>query len=99
MRTVTWTDDRNGYMHRSLVRDQDPDDAAPRGILQDPPSMEALDWESIKRDLHNALVGAGLCSWRDVQGQGGDRLRGAILAAMKRRLIVLYREAEHDYGS
>jgi len=94
MRLVNWTD-KHGYKHRSLVRDNDPDEMAPQGILQDPPSLDELPWEDIKRDIHNALVDAGLRSWRDVQERRG--LRGAILSAMKRRLVYLYREAEnHD---
>jgi hypothetical protein len=91
MRQVRWTD-KHGYNHRSLVRDDDPDEMASQGILQDPPNLDELDWEAIKRDIHNALVDAGLVSWRDVQERRG--LRGAILSSMKRRLIQLYREAE-----
>jgi hypothetical protein len=98
MRQVIWTD-KNGYKHRSLLRDQDPDDMASQGILQDPPSLEGMDWEAVKRDLHNTLVSAGLCSWRDVQARGAsDGLRGAILAAMKNKLIALYREVDNDYS-
>lgn len=93
MRVVTWTD-KNGYKHRSLVRDDDPDDMAEQGVLQDPPNLEELDWADIKMDLHNALVERGLFSWRNVQERGG--LRGAILSTMKRRLVYLYREAEND---
>lgn len=93
MRLVTWTD-QHGYKHRSLVRDGDPDEMAPQGILQDPPNLEGLDWEEVKRDLHNALVDTGMTSWSKVQG-GGD-LRGAILSAMKRKLVYLYREAENE---
>jgi len=93
MKAVTWTD-KNGYKHRSLVRDSDPDDAAEQGILQDPPNLEELDWEGVKRDLHNALVDTGLYSWRDVQQKQG--LRGPILSAIKRRLINLYREVYRE---
>jgi len=93
MKLVRWEDDR-GYKHRSLVRDDDPDEMAPQGILQDPPNLDELDWEAIKRDLHNGLVNSGLISWRNVQEIRG--LRGAILSAMKRRLVQLYREAEND---
>jgi len=91
MRLVQWTD-KHGYKHRSLVRDDDPDEMASQGILQDPPNLDELDWEAIKRDIHNRLVDAGLVSWRDVQEKRG--LRGAILSSMKRELIQLYREAE-----
>jgi len=94
MKLITWTD-KDGFQHRSWVRDQDPEEMAEQGILQDPPNLEALDWEGIKRDLHNALMDAGLYSWRDVQNQGAaDGLRGAILSSIKRRLITLYREAQ-----
>lgn len=93
MRIVTWTD-KHGYKHRSLVRDADPDDAAPMGIRQDPPNLEQMDWEGVKRDLHNTLVDMGLFSWREVQQRQG--LPGAILGAMRTRLITLYREAERD---
>jgi hypothetical protein len=91
MRIVKWTDD-HGYKHRSLVRDGDPDEMGPQGVLQDPPNLDELDWEGIKRDLHNSLVDIGLISWRNVQEVEG--LRGAILGAMKRRLVQLYREEE-----
>jgi hypothetical protein len=89
MKKVTWTD-RDGYKHCSLVRDEDPGDYPERGILQDPPNLDSLDWEGVKRDLHNALVDRGLYTWMDVQRREG--LRGAILSAMKKRLISLYRE-------
>ena len=55
MREVEWKD-RHGYRHRSLVRDTDPDSAAENGIRQDPPDLDLLDWEGIKRDIHNAMI-------------------------------------------
>lgn len=91
MRAVTWTD-KHGRRHRSLVRDDDPDEMAPQGVLCDPPNLEELDWEAIKIEIHNALLDAGLISWRDVQEKRG--LRGAILSPIKRRLVYLYRRAE-----
>lgn len=95
MREVIWTD-RRGWTHRSLVRDQDSDECAEQGILRDPPNLEEMDWEGIKKDLHNALATSGLYSWQDVQRRGAeDGLRGAILSAIKRRLINLYREASN----
>ena len=88
MRSVVWTD-RSGYKHRSWVRDGDPDYMAEQGVRQDPPSLDELDWEGVKRDLHNALVEAGIITWLDVQR--GD-VRALILKAMHRRLQALYRE-------
>lgn len=66
MRTVEW-EDRNGYRHRSLVRDTDPDDAAPNGILQDPPDLSGLDWTGIQRDMHNAMIERDIATWVDLQ--------------------------------
>ena len=93
MRLVTWTD-KNGYRHRSLVRDTDSDDAAAQGIRRDPPNLDELDWGQIKQDLHNLLVDMELYSWRDVQRR--QSLPGAILGAIRKKLITLYREAEHE---
>ena len=66
MRTVEW-EDRNGYRHRSLVRDTDHDSMAPNGILQDPPDLGLLDWEGIQRDMHNAMVERNIRTWGDLQ--------------------------------
>lgn len=89
MKAVIW-EDKHGYKHRSLVLDEDPDDAGPQGLPADPPNVRELDWEAIQRDLHNALVEMGAINWNDVQAKRLD-LRGAILRAMKTRLIELYR--------
>ena len=93
MRKVEWTDER-GYRFSSLIRDSDPDEMAAQGVLTGPPTLEELDWAGIKRDLHNGLMDAGLFTSRDLSEKRG--LRGAILSAMRKRLIYLYREAEHE---
>lgn len=93
MKTIIWVD-ADGYKHRSLLRDKDPDHLAKTaGIPADPPDLELLDWEGIKRDLNNVLVDRGLVSWSDVQAaQTG--LSSAIVSVIKRRLIYLYRHME-----
>ena len=91
MRRVEWTDKR-GYRHRALVRDEDPDSAAKHGLKLDPPSVGNLDWEGIKKDLHNALLDRGLIDWPAVQKAPRGSLTGAIIAVMRARLIALYRE-------
>ena len=93
MRRIVF-EDRYGKKHVSMVRDGDPDDAAPNGIILDPPDLERLDWEEIKRDLHNALVDAGLVTWADVQRKQG--LRVAILRAVRKKLVYLYREVDKE---
>jgi hypothetical protein len=90
MRLVHWID-KDGYDHQSLVRDKDPDSAAPKGIRQDPPDMNQVDWEAVKLELHNALIANGLITWKDVQLKGNG-VTGVILAVLRRRLVELYRE-------
>ena len=112
MRLVIWTD-QNGYKHRSLIRNSDPNDKAPEiGIPMDPPDLDKLNWEPVlkvapdldldefKRKLHNRLVQMSLITWKDVQRSqsgltsaimavGRDR---KILEALKRQLVMLYRQ-------
>ncbi len=90
MKIVMWTDDR-GYKHRSLLRDSDPDELAPKGIPQDPPDLDELDWEGLKKDLHNALVERGLATWEDVLAQQNG-VTSAIKQVFKRPMVYLYRD-------
>lgn len=89
MKIVVWTDG-GGYKRRSMLRDRDPDQMAPEGIPLDPPDLSQLDWEEIKRELHNALVDKGLSTWGDVQRQQNG-VTSSILSVMKRRVVALYR--------
>lgn len=90
MRLVHFTDER-GYKYVSMVRDSDPDESAPEGIIQGPPDVEFLDWDDIKRRLHNALVDRGLFDYNDlVRQQVG--VQGAILSTLKRPVVELYKE-------
>ena len=89
MRFVEWTDDK-GWLHRSVLRDGDPNELAPVGLASGVPDVNQLDWDAIRKDLNNNLHNRGLFTWEDVQEIGG--LQGAIMAVMRRRLIQLYRE-------
>lgn len=96
MRAVLWKDEK-GYKHRSLVRDEDPDSAAPEGILQDPPNIQALDWEEIKRNLHNQFVDRGIFDYHGlISAQNG--VTGAILAVLKSPVIALYKHRRQKSG-
>lgn len=89
MRTVIWTD-RKGYKHRSQIRDNDPDDAAPMGILLDPPDLHRIDWEGVMKDLHNAFVDTEVTTWSELQKK--QNLQNVIFRVIKRRIITLFRE-------
>lgn len=90
MKIVIWTDEK-GWRHRSVIKDDHDESMAPKGIQQDPPRVEDLNWEDIKRDLHNALVNRGLIGYRDIIRQQ-DGVTGAILAALRKPVIDLYKE-------
>jgi hypothetical protein len=90
MRSVEYKD-KDGYTRQTLVRDYDPDTAAPQGIPLDPPDLRALDIEGALRDLHNELAARKLYTWLDVQ-RAGNEVTASILAAFRRRVIALYRQ-------
>jgi len=91
MKTVEWTDD-DGYKHKSVVRDNDDPHVALEGMgmSQDPPDVTRIDWERVKRDLHNQLVVRGLVASSDVEAQQNG-VTGAVLAALRPQVLDLYR--------
>lgn len=96
MKLVQWTDDK-GYYRLSLLRDKDSDELAPQGLPYDPPDIDSLDWEKIKRDIHNLLVSNRLLNWKDVQ-QKQNGITSIVNATLKRELIILFRQSESDGG-
>ena len=91
MKIVDYTDEQGRRM-RSLLRDDDPPEWARqnRGIPQNPPDLELIDWQGVKIDLHNELAVRGLLSFEDVQRQQTG-LSAAIRAVLLPRLKKLYR--------
>lgn len=90
MREVAWMD-RHGYKHVSLIRDTDPDDMAEQGIPLAPPNVDRINWEEVKRELHNALIDHRMFGWQDVQ-RAQNALTGILVAVLKRKLVLLYRQ-------
>ena len=90
MNKVKWTDDQ-GYDHISLTKGK-PED----GIRLDVANVNNLDWEQIKRELHNRLVSAELFNWEDVQSKPG--LQGIIISSIKKHIIHEYKKVSKNYG-
>lgn len=88
MKLVTFTD-QNGYNHKSLLRDNDTDPAI--GLLQSPPDFTQLDWNEIARNIHNALLDAGLLTVNDVQIRQAD-FNKIILAKVGKKIFALYQQ-------
>ena len=93
MKTVLWTD-KDGYRHRSLIRDDDPESEAQRGLPQDPPDLHNVDWEGVIRDIHNKLVEGGVMSYQDLMGRRDVDLKMFIVSAVKPRVIAVLRSME-----
>jgi hypothetical protein len=89
MRCVNWTD-QNGYKHASLLRDGDSDALAKYGLPHDPPDLNQINWEDIKKEIWNKLVEQGLYTWSDVQRQG-NAIQGVLNSVVRSRIIALYR--------
>lgn len=97
MRTVEY-EDRAGYIRATLIRDDDPDEMAEQGIPLEPPDLELLDWEGIRRDIHNSLVHARLFTWQDVLKKQ-NAVGGIVARVIKRHIVRLYRfEDQHANG-
>lgn len=91
MNLVKWTDE-NGYEHQAWMRNGDKDPA--KGITHDPPDLNRLDWEEIKRNIHNALVNQNLVTWEDVQAKQ-NAIGGIILAEVRKPILALYRSNDN----
>lgn len=92
MRRVTYTD-RRGYKKVALVRDEDPDEAAARGLPLGPPDLSELDFEEVKREINNSLVSQGILSIRDLPRQPNG-ITIAVRQAMVHRIVALFKAQE-----
>ncbi len=93
MKILVW-EDEHGYKYRSLVRNGD--DSPEIGLPDNIPDLDQIDWEQVKKELHNRLTENELITWKDVQlSQNG--VTSAILSVLKRRIISLYKlEVKND---
>lgn len=71
-------EDKNGKLHRAVLRDNDPDDLADEGIPLDPPKIEDI-LEEAKIELHNELVKRELFDVKSI-----NRQKGALSSAVKK---------------
>lgn len=89
MKKVEWTDEK-GFKRGSLLREQDPEVLRESGVPIGPPNLDEVDWEGVKRDLHNRLYELGLFTWEDVVAKQNG-VTSAILSAFRKRIVTLYR--------
>ena len=90
MKLVMYSDP-NGFLHRAMLRDDMRSEQAEQGIPADPPDIiNGLDWEELKKNLHNHLVELGLFSIKDLQNN--NLIASAILTTFQRPITDLYRK-------
>jgi len=92
MKLIQWKAP-DGFYHLSLIRDGDSTNDAPQGLPQDPPDITQLNWREIQKTLHNELVVRRLITLEDITRSQGE-LTAAILTAIRRQVIALYRSAK-----
>jgi hypothetical protein len=89
MRLVIY-EDKDGWKCGSMIRDDDPDNYAPKGLPKNPPDLRDLDWDGIMREINNALVDRELFTWRDVQlSQNG--ITSIVNNIVRRKIVALYK--------
>lgn len=91
MRRIKWTDP-NGWIRCAMIRDSDPDESASKGIPCDPPDVNLIDWEAVKRDLHNLLTERELITMADIYRKS-EHIRSATQAVLYERLLELYKQS------
>lgn len=96
MRQVTYVD-RKGYQRVALVRDTDPDEAAPTGIPLGPPDLDELDFEEVKREINNEMVKQGILNIRDLPRRP-NAITLAVRSAMVHRIVALMKAQEVEHG-
>lgn len=92
MKVLTYTDN-DGFNHKSLVRDTDTDPSL--GLLQSPPDIRELDWDDIKKRIHNGLLERGLLSLSDIQIRGTE-FNQVIMASVVKPIYGLYQKESKD---
>lgn len=90
MKRLQWFDAR-GYLRQALVREEDTLEMAQRGqgLPADPPDVEDIDWEVVRRNLHNALAQYHLTTLEQVNHSTAP-LSSVCNKALKAEILRLY---------
>jgi len=84
----------DGKLHRSLIKNDDPDNLAPEGLPLDPPMIEDI-LESAKIELHNELVKKELIDTQSLNLKKGA-LESAVNRVITRKIIMRYLESNKE---
>lgn len=87
---VKWIDD-DGYKHLSIMPQKFKLHNPSEGFPNDPPNLDLIDWDLVKKELHNLLVDRRIVTFADLQNKNGD-LANAILLVIRPKLVELYKK-------
>lgn len=91
MKTIIY-EDTHGKLHRTILRDNDPDDLADEGIPLDPPMIEDI-LDEAKIELHNELVKRGLFDVKSINEHSGA-LSSAVNKCVTNKIVQRYLQEE-----
>jgi hypothetical protein len=88
LKLLTFVDD-NGITRKSLVRDGDTDPSI--GLIQSPPNVQDLDWETIAKNIYLKLLERGLFTLKDIQVRNTE-FSQVIMSSVVKPIYGLYQE-------
>jgi len=87
-------EDKQGKLHRAMLRDNDPEALANEGIPIDPPNIDDV-LEEAKIELHNELVRRELVDLKSINNRRGA-LASAVNKHITRKILKLYLHKEEQ---
>ncbi len=78
-----------------ITPDMDERDAH-MGLIDDPPNLDELDWEQIKKELHNLLVKRAIISIDSSQEL--KNLSNTIVSVVQPKIVALLRQKKANGG-
>ena len=85
--------DNDGRLHRSLIRDTDPESTAPEGLPLDPPMIDDI-LEEAKICLHNELVVRNICDLSTLR-KDMSALSSAVKKCITKNIVNRYHESDN----
>ncbi len=89
-------EDNKGYFHRMFITPDMDERDAHMGLIDDPPNLDELDWEQIKKELHNLLVKRAIISIDSSEEL--KNLSNTIVSVVQPKIVALLRQKKANGG-
>ncbi|RLD00239.1 MAG: hypothetical protein DRI46_07850 [Chloroflexi bacterium] len=90
MKIVTIVDEDGLKQRYQIQDDDDPNDAAEVGLNIGVPNLEQVDWEEVRKELHNRLFDMRLFTMQDIIDQQSG-MGNAISSVLLKKIKGLYK--------